>query len=743
MNNGPGRRIARAVLCTFLLNTLHSVTFADIGDWKTFTNAKQVRELVLTDSGIWCASGGGVLEFDRGTESFHLYTNTEGLAGNDFISVSVDPRGRVWTAMADGHINLFQPGTQRWETVSDYFGQNLELKQVLAYGDSLYVATSIGISLYDSRRREVKETYRIGDVRRVLISGGEIWAVLDQNQGLLRASLSFPNLMAPSAWQSYNRFDGLPDETLYSISALGDSIAVGTRSGIGFFHNGSWSDPELSDKEILALSSRDGELVAATNHGVYLRSRSAAWSRLEPLIRGINSVAAGDGEIWCGTSSEGLVRHDPDNLAWISHAPNGPGDNRFSALLFDRSGVLWTASSSGAISRFDGESWRVFSIEGGELSSADYRDLLVDDQNRVWAASWGGGVAVFETRDDGEISIREIKTEGGRLSGISNDPNFVVVTALARDENGNIWMTNYNADDFRALAVVDSTDRWNHFSTLDGLNSILVTALGIDRLDRKWIGSMDRGITVVDDAATPFDPNDDDLTLFFTTEDGLENNHIRSLTPDLDGLMWIGTPEGLNYAVYEPDPLRGGNEYRIYSRYNVINDNINCVDVDVRNNKWIGTAGGMSILGADGFTWTHYSTSNSALVSDNVTCFAFNDRNGQVYIGTTNGLSRLETAFTRPASNLANIRGYPNPFVLDGPETRFYIDNLTENVSVRFYTPDGFLVKHIPETEIVGSRISWDGTNDRGDRVASGVYVFLATDREGRSNTGKVAVIRP
>ena len=207
---------------------------------------------------------------------------------------------------------------------------------------------------------------------------------------------------------------------------------------------------------------------------------------------------------------------------------------------------------------------------------------------------------------------------------------------------------------------------------------------------------------------------------------------INAIAEDLDGTLWIGTSEGLNYWF-------GGD---IGVRYSVINDNIQALYVDPRNNKWIGTAGGLSVLDADNYSWQHYTTSNSQLVSDFVTSFAFNEETGDLFIGTTNGLSRFETPFTKPASSLNAVKGYPNPFILDPEQSRFYIDNLALNSSVKIFSEDGYLVKTIPRSQVLGARVSWDGTNNDGDYVAGGIYVFLVTTKEGLVKAGKVAVIR-
>jgi ligand-binding sensor domain-containing protein len=367
-----------------------------------------------------------------------------------------------------------------------------------------------------------------------------------------------------------------------------------------------------------------------------------------------------------------------------------------------------------------------------QLNSIDYRDIAVDSLNRVWAASWGGGIAVFD-QSQNNIKISFINSENGKLAGIVDNPNYVVTVGVHCDRQGNMWILNRQANNLRVLAVVDSMDNWQYFSTLDGIASTLLESFEIDLYGRKWIGTEDRGITVLDDNGTVFDKSDDDLNQGLTTVDGLESMHIRALASDVFGTNWIGTPEGLNY-------WSDGN---VGIRYSVINDDINCIKVDARNNKWIGTSGGISVLNADGFSWQHYSTSNSPLISDNVTCFAFNENNGDVFIGTTEGLSRLETPYSRAKKTLAFVNGYPNPFILvDKPGAKYVINNLAENSSVRFFTPDGALIKRIPQSRILGSQVTWDGKNEKGDLVASGIYIYLVR-ADGDTRVGKVAVINP
>jgi len=711
-------------LFLFLSLSVHDVLPA-IGDWKTFTSARDVRDIAMSDSVIWCATNGGVVKYLPQQDRFNIITNTDGLVSNDIVAIAVNSRGYVWAASQDGRLNVRDPQSGTWFIKTDY--RKLTINDLTPYGDSVFVALDIGVSLYDAGKWEVKETYKIGSSNQILIADSTIWVAT--KEGLKMASLSFPNLMAPSAWHTFTTADGLPDNEVFCVFKYQDYVVAGTNAGLTFYDGQSWMPPEQIGMKIWDLTAWQNELVASTDKGIYARNFSCVWSRLgEEVKNAQHADVFSDGSLWLGLKDEGVARYNETKNSWQFFQPNGPVDNKFNALIFDKNGNLWTASPSGGVSRFDGNTWSVFTRENGFLNSNDIRDLAVDDQNRIWVASWGGGVSILE-EVDGTMTATSIKD---KLAGVAVNPNYVVVVKLLADEQGNIWILNREANDKRVLAVVDKNNNWQYFSINDGIPSVLVTDIAIDGFGRKWLGT-EIGIVVINDNGTPLDKSDDSIDGRLTKEDGLEDILIRSLAYDRDGVMWIGTPGGLNYWF----------EGQVGVRYNVINDDINCIDVDVRNNKWIGTSGGLSVLDSDGFTWRHYSTSNSPLVSDNVTCFAFDQETGYVYIGTTNGLSRLETPYTKPAPNLNAVTGYPNPFILDGPHPQFYIENLAENASIRIYTPDGFLVKYIPQQKILGSRAVWDGTNDRGEMVASGVYLYLITTENDLSRVGKVAVIKP
>lgn len=74
------------------------------------------------------------------------------------------------------------------------------------------------------------------------------------------------------------------------------------------------------------------------------------------------------------------------------------------------------------------------------------------------------------------------------------------------------------------------------------------------------------------------------------------------------------------------------------------------------------------------------------------------------------------------AENLDNVSIYPNPF-LPARHTSLYFVNLTSEAEINIYTLSGELVREL-KADLSGTAV-WDGKNENGETVASGVYFAL------------------
>ena len=146
-------------------------------------------------------------------------------------------------------------------------------------------------------------------------------------------------------------------------------------------------------------------------------------------------------------------------------------------------------------------------------------------------------------------------------------------------------------------------------------------------------------------------------------------------------------------------------------------------------------------------TWTGYATTTSSpgrgFYSNNGTTWT------DIYNWDNSANICVKAYTTVPDSDwVAKIKAYPSPGRLaQGDKIYFHnVDVHAPSVDIYIYSVSGRLVRHLTEAagDIAVSGAEklgvWDGKNGSGDKVASGVYVYVA--KCGTSTkTGKVGVI--
>ncbi len=90
-------------------------------------------------------------------------------------------------------------------------------------------------------------------------------------------------------------------------------------------------------------------------------------------------------------------------------------------------------------------------------------------------------------------------------------------------------------------------------------------------------------------------------------------------------------------------------------------------------------------------------------------------------------------------SPIEGIRVYPNPWRAEiHANSTINFDHLPFSSSVQIFTLSGHLVRTL---SAASGAANWDRTNDSGDSVASGIYLYLVTDPQGGQSKGKLAIL--
>jgi len=94
------------------------------------------------------------------------------------------------------------------------------------------------------------------------------------------------------------------------------------------------------------------------------------------------------------------------------------------------------------------------------------------------------------------------------------------------------------------------------------------------------------------------------------------------------------------------------------------------------------------------------------------------------------------------ATDLSSVRIYPNPYIPKEKTGLLYFDGLTNKATIKIYTLDGMLTRTIEKDDVTDKK-SWDGKNDGGEDVASGIYFYVITNPSGdRPAIGRFLLVR-
>lgn len=692
--------------------------------WKSHTAVHETQDLCASGEWVWAATTGGLRGLSRVTEEQRIVTNTEGLASNTVLSVAPDGEGGVWVGMDDGWIQRYTPETDHWQVITDF--ETHAIQALLQTGDTLWVGLDIGVSLYRLEKDEVKETYRrLGDlpveipVVDIAILGSDLWVATDQ--GAAMASLNAANLLDPASWTAYTAANGLLDSDVRALAVQDETLYAATGGGVCAFENGAWSATYVgSAYDVLPFQ---GTWVVSTAQGVYVQV-DQTWNRWDGSRTFASLTADEDGALY-GGNTVGLYVFDPSLSDWQLVDNPSLGGNLVSGFALDGEGRLWCTTRDCGLSVYLSSQDRWINYQSATLSTKDWTAIATDAKGQIWAGSWGKGLVCIGQ----DSSFTFYRADNSPLTGISEDPNYAVITDLYLDSRGTLWVLNYRADDGNALVAIDSSGQWTRFGTADGLYSTLVRAVTEDIYGRKWIGT-EEGLYMLDDRGTPSDKSDDPTMSFYGTDQGLVNLDVRAVAASPDGLVYVGTAGGLNSVL----------DTQISTEYSLPSKSVLSLLVDGAGNLWVGTREGLAQRKKTSLAWTLYGTEDGLTQTD-INALAMDYDQGILYIGTNGGLSVLKTPYASPSKKMTRLTAYPNPF-RPAIDENVAIDGLGDEVSVAVFTTSGFRVRNIEETLVEGRRLTWDGRDDNGQPVPSGIYVVVAKNLEGQRQIGKLTLIR-
>jgi hypothetical protein len=120
-------------------------------------------------------------------------------------------------------------------------------------------------------------------------------------------------------------------------------------------------------------------------------------------------------------------------------------------------------------------------------------------------------------------------------------------------------------------------------------------------------------------------------------------------------------------------------------------------------------------------------------------------------VGSYMTFNIYQAVFTK-LPDMTNVYSYPNPSTTGQARLKIITTNLveTKNIDLKIFDLNGGLIREAKNMEInlvaisdnkVEYEYSWDGRNEAGEKVASGIYLFWFK-ADNKEKIGKVAIIK-
>ena len=744
--------------------------YGNMHQWNIHSAFADINAIAVTRDKVFALSNHSLFAVDKQSEEMVYYNRLTGLNGAVISTIGYNPTlNLLLVCYENGHLDIINSHDEVYNIPDLYLKQTTYSKivnSIYMHEHTAYLAMDFGIIELDMKRREIKDTYIIGqdakevNVKHITIMGNRIYAVSPQ---LLYSALLSDPLSDYAYWQTQALPTGKEvsafcayDELLYMVR---DSVLCSYRDSKWQKHTTSYKVNGLcpTDQHLFILpKNQAGVAIAETDLSLQMTDMGM-----------ITDIVQDGSSYWWASVSDELVR-GADRQAF---RPDGPINNTayrmrfFGDRLYVVPGGRWATQNEtpGEIMFYENGTWVNVSNEKiNEACDATILDLMnvaqdPNDKDHYFVTSYGSGMLEMYGED---VIKLYTPSNSALVSAAPNAPNRYTRTDGAMfDDKGYLWVLNTEVEN--NILIMDA--QGNKLATYSLYsNSVRVPLytpgeIIVDRRNPqwKWIPQCryNTGLLLLQDNGTPINPKDDKVTYhnewFDQNGKPVIPEFIYSMAQDHDNTIWVGTNAGLFLIPATIDfttsnrcerVIIGRNDGTKLGDYLLDNEQINHIVVDGANRKWIATAtSGVFLLSSNGEeTIEHFTTENSPLSSNNVLSIAILESTGEVFFGTSQGLVSYMSDAIEPAKNFSDIYAYPNP-VHPNYHGVVTIRGLMANTEVRIVDASGNLVTTIQGN---GGEAVWDMTNAQGSRVASGIYTALCNTQDGAAHsTVKIMVM--
>ncbi len=423
-----------------------------------------VRLLQSEQGYLWFTTYDGLVRFDG--LQFKIYQTEEypGLPSNRLINLHEAPDGSLWMETEQQFLVKLQDGAFHHMREEDGLNGEINFGTHQDYRGDLWFALDEGISVYKNGKLTPFHPDRItGSVDRIFLQKDDtVWLRQRESgqvyrfyNGKLEHSFSdhmqnflpFYEDETGRLWigsgtdiyyfenESLHLYTSLEPEAREAISISSDTDGV---IWIFSYNNGFY---QLQNGEAVHFGDSEGEIYSFSKsfhldnqEQFWMFSHQGVWHNQQKVLEVENGISSHlfdlEGNIWIGTTNDGLIRIKPNPFV-IYSAEEGLPERNVYPVLEDRDGTIWVGTHGGGVAKIKNGAVKNVEILRDEHRSY-VNSLYETSGGTIYASLLGGGLY---QKSPGETVFRKAKD----LPPYEGD-----MYAMHEDEDGNLWLgTNF------------------------------------------------------------------------------------------------------------------------------------------------------------------------------------------------------------------------------------------------------------------------------------------------------------
>lgn len=747
--------ISLGILASLQLVSAQNISSKKWADLFSYNNVLALKE----DSGkIVAATENGIFYYTVSTGEITKLSKANGLHEVKIAAFDYNPQTKIGlVGYQNGALDVITPQGVTYVVdipIATGYNGSKKINHISITGDKAVISVGYGVSIFDLKKKEFGDSafFISGGVyqasNEATIKDNKVLSVTNTGLKTHELNTTFPVF---STWTTElpGNFTHIDSENVVSFSSP---------TATYIYNNGVSTPLSQIFSSVTDVVVNADNIIITDASRIYNYNTSGTFAGSVTVGEACNTATKVGSKIYLGTILSGLKSEDN-----IAYKPDGPYFNyAYKLRIFNENQLLVSTGSrvnnfnegfnnarNPGFYYFTGTEWVYPSYFVGSSTSFNVLDAIADPNNlsEVFFTNYNTapGFGVYKMKYNAASKDFDFVK---RYELDATNPFMNRPVGFAYDDQNNL---------FASLGFAGSTSSTPGFAYYDRAadNFLVKYAAGISSNgvqqpiyhENKFWTPLPRSIDfLVYDTKKTQSLGDDTFTVL-TTNNGLPSGSL-CVAFDKSNDAWIGTDAGLrilpnaaaeieNNPTLEPIVIEQGSLAEELFR----DSNVLQIEVDAGDQKWISIdGGGVYYLSATGErTIQHFTKENSPLPTNTVTDIKVDKKTGKVYFVTYDGIVTYQGDVADVTSNFGNVLVYPNPVVYSQFKGKVTIKGLAEKTNIRITDAAGNIVHSAVART---GYYEWDLNNQKGKRVASGIYFVLMTNEDASDKaTAKIAVV--